>query len=156
MRKVFFFLLFVAAFLLTGCYPKSGVVTCSNRMEKDNVVMDTDYQITYSDHTVLALHTVEKIITSDDTILKKYQTILESNYRQYNELDGYHNEILLKKGSLISITDIDYSMINLDKLFEIDSNNASLVRHGKIDFLGMKKVYENMGAICKYKVSRKN
>ncbi len=80
--------------------------------------------------------------------------MLEANYKLYNELDGYQNKISIKKDTLTSTTTIEYSKIDIKKLISLDRNNASLIKNSKIKVSDMRKIYEDMGAICKTKYTK--
>lgn len=150
MKKKKWLLLILGILIICGCTPKNGTLTCTNRMNKNGIVLNTDYTVKYKNNYVTMVKTVE-VIEAKKEVLLEYQEALKSSYEPYNELDGYQNEIVIKKGTLISTTMIDYSKIDTKKLISLDQNNKTVVKDGKVKLEDMKKIYQEMGAICKIK-----
>ena len=72
-------------------------------------------------------------------------------YLVYKNVEHYYYDVTISGNTLTSITKIDYSKIDTDKMIEIDSANASLIKNGKIRLTDLRETYESssVGATCK-------
>lgn len=120
---------------------RSGAVTTG-------VTADLSYEVTYRGLYVEKIHTVEKLMSENEAYLNLYKQKVEEGYSSYKDLEHYNYSIVVKDGILTSIVDIDYSKVDTDKMIEIDSNNATLIRDGKIRVSDMKTLYRSTGAVC--------
>lgn len=154
MKKKFLLVtLLVMTLLVTGCNSKSEetkVLTCSRTATvTEGVRMDLSYKVTYKGDYVEVIETLEKIISDDETILETYKTSVESMYSPYKGVEHYDYEVTVDGDTLTSKTKIDYSKIDTDKMIEIDSANATLIKDGKILVDDVQTMYETVGATCK-------
>lgn len=122
---------------------KKGAVTNATGVEAD-----LTYEVTYKGLYVEKVHTVEKLITDNEEYLNEYKRLVEEGYENYKDVKYYDYDITIKDGVLTSTVDIDYAKIDTDKMIEIDSNNAALIKDGKIKIADMKTLYQQIGAVC--------
>ncbi len=132
--------------LLTGC-GKEQSLTCTRTMTQGGMKYDLSYKINYKGKYVTDVETVEKM-TGDKDTLEVMKTTLENTYATYNEIEHFNNKVEIVDEELVSTTTIDYENIDVDKLTELDSKNASLFTKGKVELETLKKNYEATGAIC--------
>lgn len=112
------------------------------------VTADLTYEVTYTDLYVDKIHTVEKLMSENVAYLNLYKQKVEEGYSSYKDLEYYNYDITIKDGVLTSVVDIDYSKIDTNKMIEIDPNNATLIKDGKIKVSDMKILYHSTGAVC--------
>ena len=137
---------------LAGCDNNSEkTMTCTRKVTvTDDVKMDLLYKATYKNDVVSRIETVEKIISSDDSVLESYKNQLDSVYSPYAKVEYYDTSVEIDGDTLISNTKIDYSKIDIDELIEIDSANSSLIdKDGKVKIDTVRNIYEKVGATCK-------
>ena len=68
------------------------------------------------------------------------KTTLENTYATYNEIEHFNNKVEIVDEELVSTTTIDYENIDVDKLTELDSKNASLFTKGKVELETLKNL----------------
>lgn len=154
MKKNFLLvILLICLSLFTGCNSKEQkVLTCTrNATITDGVKMELTYKATYTGDYVDVIETEEKIIADNTSILESYKTSIESIYSPYKNIEYYSYDVTISGNTLTSTTKIDYANIDTDKLIEIDSANATLIKDGKVRIDDVKALYESssVGAICK-------
>lgn len=134
---------------ITGCGTKEEkTMTCTRTANQGNLKMDLTYTVTYQGETVNKVESVEKIISEDAGILDNYKSALEEAYAEYNKLDHYNVNITVNGNELNSKTTIDYSKVDTDKMIELDSANAQLIKDGKVSINDLQSAYESIGASC--------
>ena len=136
---------------IIGMGKKNGVLLCTSTMIEDDVTIVTTYEVSYKDRIVTKLHSVEEIESDDSELLTNYRLLLESMYEPYVDLKYYSNKIIMKKDSLASITNVDYTKIDINKFKSIDSTNENLFDNGKIKIGKVRDMYEETGARCREK-----
>ena len=62
---------------------------------------------------------------------------------------GYTNKVSIDGNKLTSVTDIDYSKVDLNQMSKDNSIINNYVKNGKLELEGIKKIYEALGATCK-------
>lgn len=112
------------------------------------VRIELAYKVKYKGDYVEIVETEEKVISSDQAVLNLYKNNVESVYSPYKNVEFYNYNLEIIGDTLISTTYIDYSKIDTDKLIEIDSANAALIKDGKIKVSDIKLMYQAVGAIC--------
>lgn len=155
MKKSFLLVsLLVMTLLVTGCSSdrETKTLTCTrNATVADGVRMELLYNATYTGSYVDLIETEEKIISDNKSVLETYKNTIESMYSAYKDVEHYYYDVTISGDTLTSITKIDYSKIDTNKMIEIDSSNASLIKNGKVRIKDLRKTYESstVGAICK-------
>lgn len=147
-------LLLVGLLVFTGCDGKkeeeAKTLTCTKTGEvTTGIEADFSYKITYRGDYVEKVNTVEKLKTDNEEYLNQYKELVEEGYKDYKDLKYYDYSVDVKDGVLTSKVDIDYSKVDTKKMIEIDSNNATLIKDGKIKLNDLKAVYQATGAVCK-------
>lgn len=152
MKKNFLLVsLLVMVLMTTGCNfgEKTKVLTCSKKTAvTSDIEMILSYKITYKGEYVKMIETEEKVISSDQEVLELYKLSVEELHEAYKEIDYYDYSVNLSDDTLISTTKIDYTKIDTDKLIEIDSDNAALIKDGKVRIDDIREMYEGLGSIC--------
>lgn len=154
MKKKLILTSFILIFLLiiTGCSKNNeNIITCTRSMNQNNIKTSLKYNITYNDDYVTRVKSIETVETNSSDILNSYKEQIESLYSPYKNINFYDYNVEIKDNKLTSIVDINYEKVDTDKLLEIDSANGQLIKNGKIKVKDIKKVYENLGAICEKK-----
>lgn len=147
-------LITVGVFTLAGCESKSNEsekkLTCTNTTTiTDGVKADLRYEVNYKGDYVTTVKSTEKVISNQESYLEAYKTQVESIYSPYKDVKYYDYDVTIKDDTMTSVVTIDYSKIDIDKLIEIDSNNSSLIKDGKVKLADIQAVYESIGATCK-------
>lgn len=142
-------LILVLVICLTGCsLGGTKTMTCTRTATQGSMKLDVDYKVTYSGKYVKTVESVEKIISSNKTVLDTYKKTVENIYAPYNDLEYYDAEVTVDGDTLISKVVIDYEKIDTDKLVKIDSAIGNILKNGKIRIEDMKAIYEKNGATC--------
>lgn len=152
-KKILLSVLLGMMLIITGCGSKeeSKVLTCSrNATVATGVKMELSYKVTYKGEYVEVIETEEKIISDNTAVLDTYKTSVESLYSPYKNIEHYNYNVEISDNTLTSKTKIDYSKIDTDKMIEIDSANATLIKDGKVKVEDVRAMYESsaVGAIC--------
>ena len=137
--------------LVTGCGNSNNMesMTCTRTMNQNGIKTSLKYNVEYEGDYVSRIKTVETVETDDTDILNTYKDQIESLYSPYKDVEYYNYSVDVSGNTLTSKTRIDYSKIDTDKLIEIDSANASLIKDGKIKIDDIRTMYESTGATCK-------
>lgn len=150
MKKSLIIIILLLTILISGCEKKSGELTCTSTTNpNETITLDSKYVVTYKDGYVTKLKTTETIEAKEVSDLETYKEALELAYSDYNNIDYYSNTITIEDNKLVSSTVIDYEKVDTDKLIEIDSNNGTLIKDGKISLQDIKDMYTGNGCTCK-------
>ncbi len=152
MRKVLLTVLLVTVLMVTGCSSseETKTLTCTRSATvTTGVRMELSYKATYKGDYVELIETEEKVISDNESVLNTYKTSIETLYSPYKDVEYHDYSVDVSGDTLTSKTRIDYSKIDTDKLIEIDSANASLIKDGKIKIDDIRTMYESTGATCK-------
>ena len=124
---------------------------CTYTSKVDNLTIKATHSISIKDKYVTTLITKEVLSSNDVDTLYNYKSLLEDKYSKYQDIKYYDNKMTISNNELIITTKIDYQKIDVTKLIEIDKNNKQLFTNNKVYYKDLKKQYEQLGAICKYK-----
>lgn len=128
---------------------ESKILNCTRSVTvSEGVRMELSYKATYKGDYVELIETEEKIISDDTAVLEAYNSSVESIYSPYKNIEHYNYNVEISGNTLTSTTNIDYSKIDTDKLIEIDSTNATLIKDGKVKISDVKLMYQTVGATC--------
>ena len=134
----------------TGCNPKTGTMTCTmTSYPADGIKLKSTYKANYKNNEVEKLISVDKVIVEEKDYLDVYEEKLTELYQPYTSLKYYKNDIKIKDKTLTSRTSINYAKIDTDKLIEINSGNAQLIKHGKVFISDLERAYKQNGFNCK-------
>lgn len=160
-HKYFFVALLFILFMVVGCTSntekeqeisnkeKSKELICTRKATvSEGVSMDLYYKVTYKGKYVELIETQEKIISDDKSILEIYKNTIESTYSPYKDVEYYDYDVKINGNTLTSTTKINYLKIDTDKMIDIDSANATMIKNGKVLVEDIKNLYSSIGAIC--------
>lgn len=169
MKRVskYLFVFLAGCLLVTGCSSTKEVkeekqptsketqqetktMSCTRTAKQDeNTSFDLKYTVKYTGNYVNSIASKEVVTSNDTNVLNQYKTQVESIYKPYKDVDNYYYNVRIENNQLISETSIDYDKIDTDKMIEIDSANAQLIKDGKISINDLKTVYASFGITCK-------
>ncbi len=170
MKRVskYLFVLLVGIVLLTGCgktesnkqqeekqnevqeQQEEKTMECSRTATvAEGVQLDVKYTVTYVGEDVKKVYSNEKVISENKQYLEAYKTQVDKIYAPYKDLQYYDTNVRIEGNTLISEATIQYDKIDTDKMIEIDSANATLIRDGKVKVADLKTAYSTLGATCK-------
>lgn len=152
MKRKYLFLAvtMLVVFLVTGCSSsEEKTMTCTRTMNQSGMKTNLNYKVTYSGDYVNRVQSEESIETSDTTTLNTYKEQIEKIYTPYKDIKYYTYNVTIDGNKLVSTVDINYALIDTDKLIEIDSANSQLIKDGKVKISDVKSLYEQLGATCK-------
>ena len=143
-------LLILVIGIITGCAPKTGTMTCTMKTYPTNgITIRSTYIATYKNNQVAKLKTIEKITAEEKDNLEVYQEKIDELYAGYQDIEYYQNKTKIKGNTLTSTTLIDYNKVDTDKLIEVDSGNAGVIKNGKVEINNLEKLYKQNGCNCK-------
>ena len=124
---------------------KEQVMICHNSSSQtssqNNVKLDLTYTVYYVDDYVTRVKSVEEVESDDTDLLEAYQDQVEKIYEPYKNVRYYDYEVVISGKRLTSRVDIDYEHIDTDKLIDIDSSNATLIKDGKVAIDDIENLY---------------
>lgn len=124
-------------------------MVCSlNQKLSDDVTLETSYTVTYNGEYVKKIYSVEKVYSTDETVLEGYKQSVEELYSVYDGLDYYDYEVVIKDGVLTSTADIDYEHVDMDEMIERNPESESIIKDGKVKFSTLEAMYSLLGATC--------
>ena len=121
---------------------------CSSNTSSNGMEINLKYTVDYIGNYVTNVSSEEKITSSNESLLETYKTQIENMYSIYKDIEYYNYKVQIDGNTLISTTDINYNKIDTDKMIEIDSNNSSLIKNGKININDIENLYNQVGASC--------
>ncbi len=136
--------------LITGC-GKEKTMTCTRTMSQNSVNFDLKYEVESLKGNVTRIKSTEMVKSNDKNVLGTYKETVEKTYEPYQDVEHYNYSVEITDDTLISKTDLDYTKIDMDKMIEIDSANAKIIKDGKIKLEDIRNTYEAMGLICEEK-----
>lgn len=145
-------LLLFTTLLFTGCGSKEELaLKCSYSKEMKTLGYKTDaeYEVYAKDGYVTKVNSNEYVESDNEKILTTFEQTLSLTYlNQNNKYGGYTNKVSIDGNKLTSITNIDYSKVDLNQLAKDNSLINDYVKNGKLQVEGVKKIYEALGATC--------
>lgn len=149
-KILFVFLLGIV--FLTGCGDKEAqektMICTRNATLTEGTTLNVEYTVTYQGDYVKKVYSNEKTSSDNTEYLNQMKTMVENTYSPYKDLEYYDYNIQLDGNTLTSQLTIDYDKIDTDKMIEIDSANAMLIKDGKVKVEDLEAQYNNIGAIC--------
>lgn len=118
-------------------------------MNQNEMKTNLSYKVSYTGNYVTRVKSEESIETSDTSTLNTYKEQIEKIYSPYKDVKYYQYNVTIDGNKLVSTVDINYALIDTDKLIEIDSANSQLIKEGKVKISDVKSLYEQLGATCK-------
>ncbi len=127
---------------------ETKTMKCHYSANNSGTKFDLTYFVDYDGSYVTSVRSDERITSDNSTVLETYKKTVEETYSPFDNVEYYDYSIKIDGNTLISTTDINYSKIDIEKILEIDSSSATLIKNGKININDIKKVYETVGATC--------
>ena len=158
MKKYLMFIVLIS-FLITGCFNKKTndnensveeiTTVCSGKQNiKEDVSVDTEYEIKSKDGKVITLISTEIITSNDTEYLNTTKEDIEKTYSIYKDINNYEYNITLENNKLISKTKINYEKVDLKKLIEVDPANENVIVNDSVNLKTLKDMYESLGNKC--------
>lgn len=127
--------------------------TCTMKSDqsRNGYVLNTTYTIIYQRGIVKKVKIKEVVQGDTDSILDNFKTGWTDNYEYLNKtFGGYTYQIKKKNKKVISDAVVDYEKINMKKYLRINEAMKEFVNDKEqVTVKGIKKMYENSGAVCK-------
>ena len=146
MKKIIGSLFLILVFSITGCGNKEATIECNlnSKDPSNNYELKTDYIIHAKGDIVEYVETTETIISDKESVLNYFKEYVESTYKSMN--DSY----TVDGNKLVSTTKIDYNKMNMEKFIKDNTAMKSYVnKNNQLKVEGVKKIYEQLGAVCK-------
>ena len=123
-------------------------MVCRNSASQSNMATDLTYTVRYKGEDVTSVKSVETIKSDDTDLLEAYREQVEAIYEPYKGIEYYEYQVEVEGDLLTSTVNIDYEHIDTDKLIDVDSSNATLIKDGKVSIDDIESLYEQVGATC--------
>lgn len=150
--KAIIITLIVSCLFLTGCSKEVDMsekyLTCTINQEMDELILSAEYNIVYSNNIVSTIETIETLYSTDLELLEEYKIYLEEYYIASNEIEYYENETYILDNTLFSISNIDYSQIDVEKFLESNDYLDGYFTDNKLTIDTIKGLYLLLGATC--------
>ena len=128
---------------------KNGTLLCSRSAEaQNNAQASFIYEINYKNGYITKLHSKEEITSSSDEVLDTYEDAYKNIFKAYANLKYYDNNISRTKTSVISDTTIDYTKVDIEKLKELEGQEDSMIKNGKVLLKDWLTFAETFGTTC--------
>ena len=151
-KKFLLIMLLVMTLLVTGCgsgKKETKVMSCSLKGTiTQGVETNSNYKVTYEGDYVKVIETEEVIVSDDITYLETVKDKVESIYSPYKDVEHYNYNVKVEGNTLTSTTEINYSKIDMNELFKINSAIGTLMEDNKLKVSDVKKLYKQMGITC--------
>ncbi len=151
MKKLALFLF--GTLIFTGCSSSKEELALKCSYTKDlNTYgqIEANYEVYAKDGYVTKVNSKEYVTSDNEQLLTSYEQSLSLSYLNQNaKYGGYTNKVSIDGNKLTSVTDIDYSKVDLNQMSKDNSIINNYVKNGKLELDGIKKIYEALGATCK-------
>ncbi|MDO4996513.1 MAG: hypothetical protein Q4E69_04980 [Bacilli bacterium] len=109
---------------------------------------ELSYEVNYKKGYLTKVHSIEKVISEDSSILDQYEDAYKNIFKVYKDLKYYENTITRVDNSVTSDTTIDYSKIDMKKLEELESSSQSIIKNGKVSLNDWLTFASKVGTKC--------
>lgn len=138
---------------ISGCEDTKNykVITCTrNASLSDNkTTANLKYEIYYENDYVKKTISTEKITSSDKNILKEYESSYKELFSKYKDIKYYDNTITTSNNAITSITKIDYTKVDTDKILELEGENGNIyTKDGSVKLKTLLDLYKKYGSQC--------
>ena len=144
------FLLGITLFTVAGCEDQKETVIsngekvntakmehkhCERIGNLDNGEVSLQYEIYYTGEVLNLIQSEEKVISSDEEILDKYEKAYKDIHAHYEGLEYYDTEVIRGDTTVTSTIIINYDKINIPALLSIEGEKDNIVEDGipKVD-----------------------
>lgn len=148
--KRLFLILIVSIFFLTGC-SKEKYFTC--KIELYNEVQEyqfiAEYKVYYKKSYVTRIEKEEVYTSENEDTLDYFNEYKNLEYMNLNNLYGGITHTVEFKGNKVMLNaNIDVSLMDIKKMIKNKYIDRDYVVSNKLTTGGIKKIYEEKGAIC--------
>ena len=164
-KKFLIILVLVFGLFLTGCGEQNNLKEETTNQEEnqdevekmscvlqttvsEGLSIESTYNVEHDGKYVSLVETVEKITSSNEEYLDAYKTQIEELYEPFKDVKYYDYDVNISGDTLTSTVRINYAKIDTEKMLEIDSSLEELIKNGRIAVQDIKKLYEQIGAVC--------
>lgn len=149
MKKRYFLVLLLAAFLLAGCGSSDKVMKCSLTTTDASYTLQSEYEVHHDGKYISYVEMKETVTSNDSSILDQMESYMKSMYASLGASYGGYDYNVNKSGNKVeSKVKTDYTKMDLKKLVESDSSASIFVEGDKVTLSGMKEVYKQLGVTC--------
>lgn len=112
--------------------------------------VNSTYTVYSTDKIVNKVETVEKVTSTNASVLKQFEDTLNNLYSSMNsKYGGYTFSVTNSNNEVVATTKIDYTKLDIAKLVSDEPSTKSIVNSdNKITLDGILKTYEQIGAVC--------
>lgn len=130
--------------------PKKITCTLESKDVVSNYSLSSTYNINYVGKVVKSVDTVEKVTSTDESIIQTFENTFNSSYTSLNdEYGGYTFEVKVDGDTVTSTVSIDYSKMDIEDLIEDQPAMENMVNDkNEILVERLKESYESLGATC--------
>lgn len=129
----------------------TNVLHCTrNATASDNTETSLKYSIYYDGDYVTKTVSVEKVTSSDESILTSYKESYERVFEPYKNIDYYENTVSKTNDSVITTTVINYEKVDVSKIIAIEGEDDNIFEsNGKVKKDNLVSLFKKYGATCK-------
>ncbi|MCI9234050.1 MAG: YehR family protein [Bacilli bacterium] len=144
-------LLCVCIGIVSGCGSKKRTIECTVTQTLSNYKLNATYKIYATGDVVDKVETLEVIDSSNEAVLKEFESTLNTQYGNNNkQYGGYDYKIGIEGSKLESKVTIDYSKVDMKKMVSDNSAMKNFVNNkNRLTVKGATALYEALGATCK-------
>ena len=148
MRKIFLIIIFVL--ILSGC-KKEEYFNCKIDLYNDiqEYELNAIYKVYHDGSFVTKVEKEEKYISNNEETLDYFFEYKNLEYQSIESLyGGITYNVDLKEDKVIMTSNIDMTITNIKKMIQNKYIDKDYVVSNKLTISGIKKRYEEKGAIC--------
>lgn len=146
--------------LVTGCKDDSisiekqkadseGVKHCTRVGDLSGGTATMSYDIYYKGKYVTVLHSIETVVSTNNSILDSYEKAYKSVFKAYEGIEHYTNKITRTSNSVTSETTINYAEIDTKKLITIEGREDNIFNdEDKVELEDWLTFAKKYGANC--------
>ncbi|MBP5679069.1 MAG: hypothetical protein J6X28_04505 [Bacilli bacterium] len=135
-------------FIVAIYFPPSGKMTCTMKSAPGDPEANYTYVIQFRFWRVNALELTQTITSKNQVLLTLFQKEEETILKENQGKKYYSSTVTLKDKTLTTKTTIRYDKMTAK---EVRLDDGSKTTPKKIKIGELKKIYENNGAVCKYR-----
>ena len=139
-------ILLACVLLVAGCEKKATVESGGEKVDVSKmehkhctrgavadagIDVSLEYDIYYKGENIQILHSVEKVITSNEESLSTYEDAYKKIYENYKGLKYYDANVVRGDTTITSDVTINYAKIDVEKLIAIEGEEDNIFENGK-------------------------
>lgn len=127
----------------------SGTLKCvTEAYAEEGIDVDLSYVVTYENGNILRLKSKAVITSSNQESLDQYEAAYKGIADDYKGLNYYTTEVLRDSSRVTYNATIDYSMIDINKLLDIEGEEDNIIKNGKAKLALWLDLAEKVGTTC--------